>query len=299
MAGFFDAEGCVSCHFAKRPDGHLRHQLRVTVACTDARPLGMFSGSFGGKINCSEPRSDRHRVCWRWSKALGRNDAITTLLPFLVTKASVMGIAADFLSGLKLPGGRNVLCPTGEHRRLRLLSPEDTRRRDELFAAIRGHNASSHAQAPAVAERPLEYFAGLFDGDGYVGLRPNSTASRSRSGTRCLVVAVYSASGAVLELLQRTFGGSTHPGYGGRKAGQWTCTCSRAESFLAALLPFLLVRRDVAMIAVEARRAWLDAPRSVLVRFARSAVYSKPQVALDRHRELCLTFARMNRLGPR
>ena len=93
-----------------------------------------------------------------------------------------------------------------------------------------------------------EYFAGLFDGEGCVGIRPMATSNCSRGMTYQMYVKVGMTHRAVIELLHRTFGGSiglkSEKRLGRQDVWTWCVVGSKATSFLNSIKPYSIVKKS-------------------------------------------------------
>lgn len=87
----------------------------------------------------------------------------------------------------------------------------------------------------------LAYAAGFFDGEG-------SVAVCGRNGTPTLQVKVGQVTVEVLEKMQTQFGGSIYTQQSGLL--QWTLWGTEGANFLSAVLPWLVVKRDVAELGI-------------------------------------------------
>ena len=90
----------------------------------------------------------------------------------------------------------------------------------------------------------LSYFAGFFDGEGYIGI------PTVRSKFRSLTVNVTQKDKTVLNFFQCAFGG----GISKNKVNQcyqWYIYSDGALRFLKELLPFLMLKAGQARIAIE------------------------------------------------
>src|ERR1700746_22624 len=87
-----------------------------------------------------------------------------------------------------------------------------------------------------------EYLAGFFDGEGCV-----STNGRSSGGY--LTTTIANSLLPVLESIQEQFGGSISQ----RPSGSYTLTLStrKARTFLEHILPFLIIKEEVARVGIE------------------------------------------------
>jgi transposase len=89
---------------------------------------------------------------------------------------------------------------------------------------------------------PVEYAAGFFDGEGYVGV-----VRYQRNGAMCLRCTVTNNNRPVLEMFRTTFGGSIRrpdgPGDGGKRSWVWCLTSGAAVAFLSAIAPHVVVKQ--------------------------------------------------------
>ena len=84
----------------------------------------------------------------------------------------------------------------------------------------------------------IEYVAGFFDGEGCV----------SYNGRNYLSVQIAGNCYEVINLIQEQFGGSIHTRPNGTNVLQ--ISTRQAESFLNAILPFLIVKKEVAKAGI-------------------------------------------------
>ena len=85
----------------------------------------------------------------------------------------------------------------------------------------------------------LEYIAGIFDGEGCV----------STNGARgYLFVHIACSNDTVLTGVSELFGGCISTRANGNKT--WTATTQSAKRFLVAILPYLIIKRQVAEVGI-------------------------------------------------
>ena len=104
----------------------------------------------------------------------------------------------------------------------------------------------------------LAYYAGVFDGEGHITIgaskRPNATVNY------WLQVGLTSTHKPILESLQEDFGVGHislfgHSGKGNRlPCWSWRCMSNQALFVLEAFLPFLRIKREPALLAIEFQR---------------------------------------------
>lgn len=104
----------------------------------------------------------------------------------------------------------------------------------------------------------VAYTAGLFDGEGTVGIRSN----RKPGGPKryhSLVVSITSTEPALTEWLQTYFGGAVRPNHrenaerNYKDAWKWTLHSRHAAAFLEAVLPHLIAKRPQALVGLKLR----------------------------------------------
>jgi hypothetical protein len=95
--------------------------------------------------------------------------------------------------------------------------------------------------------KSLEYFAGLFDGEGYCGIERRKPKTYKRYGYQ-LRCSMTMTDPRPLELLQKRFGGSFMKltRKRGKDCWQWSVSSNIAHAFLSEISPYLLVKSDVA-----------------------------------------------------
>lgn len=105
----------------------------------------------------------------------------------------------------------------------------------------------------------LAYFAGFLDGEGHIAIGLN----RSPKGKRrwYLRFACHQVNPEPLLMLRKTFGGSIQKTVRSgtyRTIYEWVATSRDAEKAIQALLPFLIVKKEEALLAVEFQALLLD-----------------------------------------
>jgi hypothetical protein len=95
-----------------------------------------------------------------------------------------------------------------------------------------------------------EYVAGLFDGEGSITLAVNKTRPYSCT----VVMRIANSNRQVLELIEKQFGGTLHtyqPRYPGARLNHALhIHRQQGKRFLEAVIPYLIVKRNVAWIAL-------------------------------------------------
>ena len=138
--------------------------------------------------------------------------------------------------------------------------------RDTARNRARGHRARP---APAMPTDPiiLAYAAGIFDGEGTVGIRVLRKKGNAEKKYHSVVVAITSTEPVLTNWLQINFGGRVNPAHkenaarNYKDAWKWTLLARHAAAFLTAIYPYLLVKRPQADVALELRAEMGDGHR--------------------------------------
>ena len=112
------------------------------------------------------------------------------------------------------------------------------------------------ATIPSLEIEVTAYFAGLFDGEGYISV---NVKDGERGGTGVLYVGVGSTDFPVLEDLRRTFGGCLtkmriSSRSSKRLSREWKITNGGAVAFLKAVYPYLRIKKRQAALAFKFRK---------------------------------------------
>lgn len=101
-----------------------------------------------------------------------------------------------------------------------------------------------------VTETEKAYFAGFFDGEGYIGL---AAASKTQMSLR---VIIGQKTREVLDMLRASYGGGvyqTTDKRSGRSHFYWDCKSRAAERFVRDIEPYVHVKRAQVDVALEYR----------------------------------------------
>lgn len=112
---------------------------------------------------------------------------------------------------------------------------------DEKLDRLEGKTCQVTTQPPS--ELSLAYIAGLFDGEGCVSTQSGGYLS----------VSISNSHREVLEKLQHDFGGSllNRTSNSGGNVWNWKVSTSEGEHFLRSMLPYLVIKFDVATAGIE------------------------------------------------
>lgn len=108
-----------------------------------------------------------------------------------------------------------------------------------------------------ISKLTIQYVAGLFDGEGCVNIYQTKKYVDNRIGYE-LTIAIFNSHKEVIELLQENFGGCVQKRERGLGRNEnwkigysWKLSCNQAKNLLEKLLPFLIIKKEQAKIAVE------------------------------------------------
>ena len=102
----------------------------------------------------------------------------------------------------------------------------------------------------------LAYLAGLFDGEGSVNIFKSSGQNGSITPRYFVEISIGNTHKGVLQWVLENFGGRlTHNGVqytpNSHKTWRWRASTQEASSILVALLPYLIVKKEQALLAIE------------------------------------------------
>lgn len=106
-----------------------------------------------------------------------------------------------------------------------------------------------------VAPTLLAYFAGFFDGEGCVNIGKSKPKNRSMHFQ--LRALASNTNPQTLKMLQKCFGGKIYksPHRKRRKpCWQWVVASVKAEKFLKSILPYLVIKKEEAILGLEFRK---------------------------------------------
>jgi hypothetical protein len=113
----------------------------------------------------------------------------------------------------------------------------------------------------------LCYTAGLFDGEGTVGIRALPKKGDTEKKYHSVMVAITSTDTAVTDWLQAHFGGKINANHkenaarNYKDAWKWSLYARHAAAFLEAIRPYLIVKSEQARVALELRDEMGDGRR--------------------------------------
>lgn len=108
----------------------------------------------------------------------------------------------------------------------------------------------------------LAYLAGIVDGEGYIGIKRSATPKHQVSPRFCERIQVRMIHEDSIKLLHETLGGNYYRERMGQRRGRplfcWQASDAQAANVLTALLPYLRIKRENAMAALEMRKSKSD-----------------------------------------
>lgn len=112
-------------------------------------------------------------------------------------------------------------------------------------------------------ETEIAYLAGFFDGEGCIQINKVGTELAKRynkNGRYYLMVSVNQVNPAPLEILQKSYNGTIGPHAEKtstkRKTWVWRVQGKHADKFLEDILPYLLVKKEEALVALQFRETF-------------------------------------------
>ena len=102
------------------------------------------------------------------------------------------------------------------------------------------------------------YFAGFFDGEGYVGIQRCSSKTAKKGYRNILVVSLTNTNPKPVNLACKIYGGRIDqytPKKGKKLAYQWRIWSKKAAVFLLDVLPYTLVKKEQVEIALSFQRS--------------------------------------------
>ncbi len=235
LAGVLDGDGSIVVGRQKRAEGYNYHPW-FCASGTDMRLAKWLVETFGGQYYKLRTVSSRHRTPFQWTGMGGGH--ISGLLggvsPFLVMKQDRATNLVDFLKlgSFRSPAEREYYYDKSKE----LCAYTEPLTKDK--PCFLGCSKLNHA-----------YLAGLFDAEGTVSIN----ASEHRATRYQLDFRLSNSDGRIMTWLQSRFGGSLSISYPANRqpAGTWRIPDRDKEQLLLATLPYMVVKRERAVLALE------------------------------------------------
>jgi len=221
LAGFFDAEGCVSV-------GGNGDVMWINVDQIDLLVLSEYQRRWGGCISSSSLPSGKTSYLWSPSSQRNQVQFLNDIIPFLILKRKTARLAKAF-----------------HFWRLRYLmngARKDKSFQDVLTKVKRLLKESRHEyvySSSRLKNSTISYFAGMFDGDGCLGLYDERIRAQF---TQCDF--------PITEEFQRRWGGALHSQKCNSNSGnisyKWAIGAGDTEKFITDMLPYFVEKKELA-----------------------------------------------------
>lgn len=98
-AGFFDGEGCITT--GTNRGRRQRHLPKLVLGNTSKTSLERLQTLLGGYLRLRRPQAGNRRNLWEWSVsgATATKAVLTTIRPYLFTKATEADVMLELVSG--------------------------------------------------------------------------------------------------------------------------------------------------------------------------------------------------------
>jgi hypothetical protein len=244
IAGFFDAEGCVTItrrNSVIKSSNTVRklYTMRCTVCQSDNYVLKVIHECFGG----GEVQKPKHTVpVWE----IGSYKALKFLYllePYVIEKKEEVQVAITYqrtiIDGRTDHVASNAQIPFQESQYL-------------LLKKLKGKRLK---QMPLMEIHPVEeiyaYLAGFFDGEGFIGIRTIKT-KKGKTYHHIVATVTQGYKGyVILELFRYYFGGAIHSNCNRPGHYEWMAVSRQAKVILESLLPYLRIKDEQAKLAIE------------------------------------------------
>ena len=230
MAGIFDAEGCLRIATHKR-ENKTYFEAKVFLS-NKSRALMQwsvlhFGGSFSLNVN---KNAGEDWYVWYLQSFPSVVSFLKTILPYLKYKREQAEKLIEFIEN------RDTLSEDQKNEYLQEL------KRMKQHGSVTTETNSSYLKAEPA------YLAGFFDGEGCV--RVNKTPTKNTISYH-LIVTIANNDRSVLDSCKELYGGDVRP-KGKRDCFSWSLFSKASiEKFLMDSLPYLVVKRDEALVALE------------------------------------------------
>lgn len=235
LAGLIDGDGCLSVSAVTRNLKSPRHEVRLVVTNTSREIMAALKHQFGGCVSTRGALKGRARKAYGWALRLKMSDI--GFLDELRDRSFLKRRQCDILTSLLSRVG---ICRPAPGRSLSLGEIET---RNQLKREL--NEANSTLGCPHAGEITAGYAAGFFDAEGAVEI-----LSRRSGQSYRVVVGISNQCRCVLEKLRLRYGGSITPHNG---AFRLTIACIQAHRFLVDILPYLIIKKDRAELAIKFR----------------------------------------------
>ena len=228
IAGLFDGEGTV---FIDNWRNGKSYSLRCQIINTNLGVLEEIQEEVGGKINAQERDGNRQNIYGVFWNGIDAFNFLNKIYPFTIIKNREIEEALKF--------------PLNENRNY--ISDEGKREQRGVFDKVRF--LKMYNEMPKNYEISLEYIAGFFDGEGYIGV------SYLHDKYYILKCQFTNTNKEILEIIQSKLGGDINKSmiYDSKRIGKCDLTfySQNCKIVIEKMLQHLIIKKDQVEVALE------------------------------------------------
>lgn len=247
-AGLLDAEGSI-CIVEKRVKNHLpTYYLATNIANTHQPTIAWLYETYSfGFVNKPKPSSPKHKPIWIWNmQSNAAGDFLQMISPYLVVKREQARIALEFYD-YHLKTSRHGTEETATHK------SEYRQRIKELNQTSR-ETGFSHPDT--ISSIDIAHIAGFFDGEGSVRVTTRESREKGEKGfpLYAMTASIGNSDYPILLQCQSLFSGNLAPmrvASTRKPIWMWRVGSNKAQDFLKTILPYLKIKREQALLAIE------------------------------------------------
>jgi intein/homing endonuclease len=245
MAGFFDAEGCVTT--SKRRIN--RHPIHCEITQQTREVLDLIKSYFEGAISFAIIGRKRglYKICFG---TLATRKFLEAISPYLIVKKEQAQVAIEYYDLMMGKCAEN-------HRKL---TESDIRYEQDvarLLSKLKDKQISqSLLTPPKTDDEAKSYIAGIFDGEGSVYITRRIRQGRSVGHTLCCSITQNLK--VLVEYAQSLFGGKVVVSSRAKKKDggeieyyRWRIFYRKAKGFLEQIEPYLIIKKSQANLGIE------------------------------------------------
>ena len=236
MAGLMDTDGTFGIYGLRASDGHLNYICRVSLTNVNKSLMDWIVDTFGGTYSIQLDYG-KHRLAysWRTQNAGHTKKFIESILPYLMIKRDEAKIVLEYIA---LEGAR---CP-------------DTRKQlSERLKSLKINREFVTTDMPGIFDgwekNDIQaYCAGVLDGDGHISVKDKEYGKT--------VISITNKFKPMLTGISLLYGGYIQEHKADKRAWlEWRLhNNEKKEMFLLATLPYLIVKREKALRALNTIR---------------------------------------------
>src|SRR6266542_2275763 len=231
LSGFIDGDGCIRIEKRTRKDRR-SPVYRPVVRCGNVQRevIEQLARQFGGAFNTRADNGRNSKPLYLWTMMQDRDAAfLHTIAPHLFIKWR-QALTCIELTQRPLVGIGNGT------------PPEELEIREQLFVRCKQHNGTP--VCPHHGDVSDAYLAGFFDAEGSIAIK-----AVKATNSYAVVIAASNDCACILKKFSERFGGfvtRTRP-------HKWQAACISAHKALVAMVPYLIVKRERATVAIKFR----------------------------------------------